>query len=83
MSAKVLIATRSFGSTSDVPWNMLADNQYEVVQLDINKATDEELAQAMRDVSGLIIGSRAITRELLGLVRCPRASPTSLINTTT
>ena len=69
MPAKVLIATRSFGSTSDVPWNLLAENQYEVVRLDINKATDEELAEAMRDAGGLIIGSRAITSALIAEAR--------------
>ena len=65
MDTKVLIATRSFGSTSDVPWKLLAENQSEVIQLDINKATDQELAEAFHGVDAAIIGARAVNAELI------------------
>jgi D-3-phosphoglycerate dehydrogenase len=65
MPTRVLIATRSFGSTSDAPWNLLASNQIETVQIDINKASDVELAAALRESDGVIIGSRPITAEMI------------------
>ncbi len=65
MDAKVLIATRSFGSTSQMPWKLLAEHGFEVMQLDINKATEEELADAFREVDAAIVGSRLISAALI------------------
>jgi D-3-phosphoglycerate dehydrogenase len=65
MSTKVLIATRSFGSTSETPWKLLAENHAEIVRLDINKATEQELAAALREVDAAIIGARLIRAEVI------------------
>lgn len=65
MPPRILIATRSFGSTSQVPWNLLAENEYEVIRVDINKATEDEFAGALRDVDALIVGNRQVTADLI------------------
>lgn len=65
MSTRILIATRSFGSTSEIPWKLLEENQSEIIQVDISKATDKELAEALQSVDAAIVGSRPITAELI------------------
>jgi D-3-phosphoglycerate dehydrogenase len=61
----VLIGTRSFGSTSQEPWNLLAESGCTYQVIDIAEATDEELAEAMRDADAFIVGKRAITGDLI------------------
>jgi D-3-phosphoglycerate dehydrogenase len=65
MGSKVLIATRSFGSTSETPWKLLAENHAETVRVDINKATEQELAAAFREVDAAIIGARPISADII------------------
>ncbi len=64
MTYKVVVATRSFGSTSDIPWDILREGQCEVVIVDV-ETSNEELMQALRDADGLIVGNRAINSELM------------------
>jgi len=69
MTYKVVIATRSFGSTSDRPWEILAEAGCGPVKVDINKAADEELTAALRDADAAIVGSRPITAEMINATR--------------
>jgi D-3-phosphoglycerate dehydrogenase len=62
---KVLIGTRSFGSTSQAPWDLLAQSGCTYQVIDIAGTTDEELAEAMRDADAFIVGRRTITAELI------------------
>jgi D-3-phosphoglycerate dehydrogenase len=62
---KVVVATRSFGSTSDEPWDLLAENDCEVLRVDITGATEEELGQALREAEGFIVGGRPVSGELI------------------
>ncbi len=66
MAYKVVIATRSFGSTSDRPGQILAEAGCELIKVDINKATDAEYAAALQEADAAIVGSRPITAEMIG-----------------
>ncbi len=57
MKAKVLIATRSFGSTSQKPWQVLAEAGCETVRADMSqKMTEERLIKLLDGVEAAIVG---------------------------
>ena len=62
MSVRVLIATRSFGSTSPKPWDVLAQAGFETIRADLTqKMTEERLIALLDDVDGAIIGAMPMT----------------------
>lgn len=61
MRRRVLIATRTFGSTSAEPWELLDASGCDTVRLDVTVATDDEFAAAFVDVDAAIVGSRPIS----------------------
>lgn len=66
MAYKVLIATRSFGSTSQKPWDVLAEAGCELVQADMSqKMTEERLIELLADVDGAIVGVVPLTARVL------------------
>lgn len=65
MTHRVLIATRTFGSTSTEPWDILAAADCECVRLDITTADDAELTAALGSVDAAIVGSRPITGSMI------------------
>ena len=57
MLSRVLIATRSFGSTSQRPWDVLAQAGLETVQADMSqKMTEDRLVELLEGVEAAIIG---------------------------
>jgi D-3-phosphoglycerate dehydrogenase len=57
MGAEVLIATRSFGSTSQEPWRILAEAECETVEADMSqKMTEERLVALLAGVDAAIVG---------------------------
>lgn len=66
MSYKVLVATRSFGSTSSKPWDVLNQANCEIVKADMTqKMTEEYLIELLQGVDGAIIGVVPITANVL------------------
>jgi len=66
MDAKVLIATRSFGSTSQKPWQVLAEAGCETVRADMSqKMTEERLIELLSGVDGAIVGVVPLTARVL------------------
>jgi D-3-phosphoglycerate dehydrogenase len=66
MAQRVLVATRSFGSTSPKPWDVLAEAGVEVVKADMNiEMTEARLAELLSDVDGAIIGVVPMTAGVL------------------
>jgi D-3-phosphoglycerate dehydrogenase len=66
MAYKVLIATRSFGSTSQKPWDVLAEAGCGLVQADMSqKMTEERLIELLADVDGAIVGVVPLTARVL------------------
>jgi len=62
MSNKVLIATRSFGSTSRRPFEVLEDAGLETVQADMKQPmTEERLIELLDGVDGAIVGVVPLT----------------------
>jgi D-3-phosphoglycerate dehydrogenase len=62
---KVVVGTRSFGSTSQKPWDVLREGNCQVQEIDIITISDEDLMQALSDAAGFIVGSRPITGRIL------------------
>lgn len=57
MSYKILVATRSFGSTSSKPWDVLNQAGCELVKADMSqKMSEERLIELLQGVDGAIIG---------------------------
>jgi D-3-phosphoglycerate dehydrogenase len=57
MSYKILVATRSFGSTSSKPWDLLTNAGCEIIKADMSqKMTEERLIDLLQDADGAIIG---------------------------
>ena len=57
MEAKILIATRSFGSTSQKPWDVLAEAGFETVRADMSqKMTEDRLINLLEGVDAAIVG---------------------------
>jgi D-3-phosphoglycerate dehydrogenase len=66
MTYTVLIATRSFGSTSQKPWDVLAEADCELIRADMQqKMTEERLSDLLRDVDGAIVGVVPFTARVL------------------
>lgn len=66
MSTKVLIATRSFGSTSQEPWQVLVEAGCETIRADMSqKMTEERLIEFLAGVDGAIIGVVPMTAHVL------------------
>lgn len=65
MAPLVLIATRTFGSTSTEPWDILAAAGCDHIRLDIKTASDAELADALSRVDAAIVGGRPITASMI------------------
>jgi len=66
MGAKILIATRSFGSTSRKPWQVLSEAGCETVRADMSqKMTEERLIELLEGVDGAIVGVVPMTARVL------------------
>ena len=66
MSYKILVATRSFGSTSSRPWDVLNEAGCEIVKADMSqKMTEERLIELLQNVDGAIIGVVPMTEHVL------------------
>lgn len=66
MSYKILVATRSFGSTSSRPWDVLKQADCEIVKADMSqKMTEEHLIELLQSVDGAIIGVVPMTANVL------------------
>lgn len=67
MSHRVLVATRSFGSTSQGPWDVLAEANCEVVRADMSqKITEERLIELLQGADGAIVGVVPMTAQVIG-----------------
>lgn len=66
MPYKVLVATRSFGSTSPKPWEVLSEAGLEVVRADMKVAgTEDGLIELLKGIDGAIIGVVPMTARVL------------------
>lgn len=66
MNFKILVATRSFGSTSSKPWDVLNQAGCELVKADMSqKMTEERLIELLQGVDGAIIGVVPMTAHVL------------------
>ena len=65
MRYKVVVATRSFGSTSQKPWDVLAEGNCEPVTVDITTIADQELINVLGDADGFIVGRRNVTSDII------------------
>jgi D-3-phosphoglycerate dehydrogenase len=66
MTYTVLIATRSFGSTSEKPWNVLAEADCELIRADMQqKMTEDRLRDLLADADGAIVGAVPFTARVL------------------
>ncbi len=66
MSNKILVATRSFGSTSSKPWDVLDQEGCEIVKADMSqKITEERLIELLKGVDGAIIGVLPMTAHVI------------------
>jgi D-3-phosphoglycerate dehydrogenase / 2-oxoglutarate reductase len=62
----VLIATRSFGSTSKKPWAVLEEAGFELVRADMSiPMTEDRLIELLDGVSGAIVGVVPLTERVL------------------
>jgi D-3-phosphoglycerate dehydrogenase len=63
---KILIATRSFGSTSPRPFEVLTDAGFETVNADMSQEMDEDrLIRLLEGVSGAIVGVVPMTARVM------------------
>ncbi|MDP3185228.1 MAG: phosphoglycerate dehydrogenase [Anaerolineales bacterium] len=66
MPETILIATRSFGSTSNKPWEVLTEAGLEVRRADMAvAATEEGLSDLLQGVAGAVIGVVPLTERVL------------------
>lgn len=66
MPETILIATRSFGSTSNKPWEALTEAGLEVRRADMAvAATEEGLSDLLQGVAGAVIGVVPLTERVL------------------
>jgi D-3-phosphoglycerate dehydrogenase len=66
MPPKVLIATRSFGSSSPKPMQMLKDAGVEIVWVDANSPTvQDDILGLVPEISAIIVGLVPITKEII------------------
>ncbi|MHC1782622.1 MAG: phosphoglycerate dehydrogenase [Anaerolineaceae bacterium] len=65
MAPKVLIATRSFGSTSPKPKQMLEDAGVEIIWVDANSTfVQDEILELIPQISAIIVGLVPITEKI-------------------
>ena len=63
---RVLVATRSFGSTSSKPWDVLAEAGCEVVKADMKgEMSEERLIELLADIDGAIVGVVPVTARVM------------------
>jgi len=62
---QVLIATRTFGSTSEEPWRILSEADCECSRIDITSATEHQMIAAFENVDAAIVGGRPITAAMI------------------
>ncbi len=66
MSHRVLVATRSFGSTSHKPWDVLAEAGCEIIRADMSqKVTEERLIDLLQGVEAAIVGVVPMTAHVI------------------
>jgi len=66
MSYKILVATRSFGSTSPKPWDVLNQAGCDLVRADMTQTmTEQRLIELLQGVEGAIIGVVPLTAHVL------------------
>jgi D-3-phosphoglycerate dehydrogenase len=66
MSKKILVTPRSFGKTSNVPFEMLAKYNYEIIRNESGKQyTEAELLDIIEDIDGMIVGLDTISAAVL------------------
>ncbi|MGW8251534.1 MAG: phosphoglycerate dehydrogenase [Anaerolineales bacterium] len=66
MPFNVLIATRSFGSTSQKPWDVLAEAGIEVVRADMTgEMSEERLIELLNGVDGAVVGVVPMTAKVM------------------
>jgi D-3-phosphoglycerate dehydrogenase len=66
MKAKVLIATRSFGSTSERPWQVLAEAGCETVRAEMSqKMTEQRLIELLNGMDGAVVGVVPMTDRVI------------------
>jgi len=66
MTHRILIASRSFGSTSQKPYDVLKQADCEIIQVDISKkVTEEHMVEMLQAIDGAIIGVVPMTKYVL------------------
>jgi len=66
MAPRVLIATRSFGSSSPRPMQMLKDAGVEIVRVDANSPdVQDEILELVPETSAIIVGLVPITEKII------------------
>jgi len=66
MTQRVLVATRSFGSTSSKPWDVLNEAGVEITKADMKiEMTESRLVELLNDIDGAIIGVVPMTAKVL------------------
>jgi D-3-phosphoglycerate dehydrogenase len=66
MSKKILVTPRSFGKTSNVPFEMLQKYNYEIIRNESGKQyTETELLDIIEDIDGMIVGLDTISAAVL------------------
>ena len=65
MRPQVLIATRTFGSTSEEPWRILSEAGCEYGRIDITSATEDQMIAAFENVDAASVGGRPITAAMI------------------
>jgi D-3-phosphoglycerate dehydrogenase len=66
MTGRVLVATRSFGSTSQKPWQVLAEAGCEVVKADMQgEMTAERMINLLQEIDGAVVGVVPMTAQVL------------------
>lgn len=65
MAYRVLIATRTFGSTSEESWRILSEAGCECDRIDITSATEDQMIAAFENVDAAIVGGRPITAAMI------------------
>jgi D-3-phosphoglycerate dehydrogenase len=66
MAHRVLVATRSFGSTSQKPWNVLEDARVEVIKADMKgEMSEDRLIELLAGIDGAVVGVVPLTARVL------------------
>lgn len=66
MTFRVLIATRSFGSTSPKPWAVLEEAGVEIVKADMSiEMTEDHLIELLQGIDGAVVGVVPLTARVM------------------